>query len=152
MKHPEFRFLATLTAHLGAPQKLGATPAGDRKTVPVNGGTVEGDRLSGAILPGGGDWALTTGDGVLHLDVRLTICTGDDALINVSYTGKRHGPPDLLEALARGEQVDPNKIYFRIQPNFETADARYAWLNRVLAVGIGERIPVGPRYNIFELL
>jgi len=146
------RPLAILTAELAPAQSLGQTPAGIRKIVPVLGGTVHGSRLSGEILPGGGDWALTRADGVLLLDVRLTIQTKDGALIHCTYTGQRHGPPAVMARLAKGEHVDPSEMYFRIAPRFETADPGYQWLNRILAVGIGERLKQGPRYHIHEVL
>ena len=146
------RPLAILTAVLGPPQALGNTPEGNRNIVPVLGGTFVGEKISGRVLPGGGDWALTRADGVLTLDVRLTIEADDGALIHCSYSGMRHGPPEVMARLAKGESVDPSEMYFRIAPRFETADPRYAWLNRLLAVGIGERLPEGPRYHIHEVL
>lgn len=146
------RPLARLTARLDKAQSLGATPAGERKIVSVLGGTVEGERLSGIILPGGGDWALTRADGVLLLDVRLTIETRDKALVYCRYEGMRHGPAQVMADLAAGKPVDPAAMYFRIQPRFETADPRYQWLNCILAIGIGERLPEGPRYHVHEVL
>jgi hypothetical protein len=146
------RPLAILTARLAPAQALGPTPAGNRKIVTVEGGSFAGPRINGKILPGGGDWALTRQDGVLLLDVRLTIETEDKALIYCTYSGQRHGPPETMARLARGEHVDPGEMYFRIAPKFETSAAKYQWLNRLLAVGIGERLAEGPRYHIHELL
>lgn len=146
------RPLFHLFAHLAPAVSLGETPSGTRKIVNVTGGTFKGDRLEGAVLPGGGDWALTRADGVLLLDVRLTLQTNDGALIYCRYEGMRHGPAEVMARLAAGEKVDPAQMYFRIQPRFETADLRYAWLNRILAVGMGERLPEGPRYHIHEIL
>lgn len=146
------RPLAILTAILGPALALGDTPAGNRKIVPVTGGSLVGPRINGVILPGGGDWALTRADGALLLDVRLTIRTADGALIHCTYTGQRHGPPSVMARLAQGGTVDPSEMYFRIAPCFETGDPRYAWLNRLLAIGIGERLANGPRYHLHEVL
>lgn len=146
------RPLAILTAHLDAPQLLGATPQGNRKIAPVLGGSLSGPRLKARLLPFGGDWALTRADGVLTLDVRLTAETDDGALIHVTYSGMRHGPPEVLARLAQGEPVDPSEMYFRIAPRFETSAPGYLWLNRLLAIGIGERLPKGSRYHIHEIL
>lgn len=146
------RPLCVLTARLGAAQRLGETPAGDRKIVPVAGGTVAGDRLSGKILPFGGDWAATRPDGVLTLDVRLTVRTDDGALVHVAYSGMRHGPEDVMSRLAAGDAVESSEYYFRILPRFETAHGDYLWLNRLVAVGVGERLPEGPRYHVYEVL
>ena len=146
------RPLMVLTAELAPPQSFGQTPAGNRKIVTVSGGNVEGERISGRLLPGGGDWALTRADGVLLLDVRLTIETGDGALVYVTYTGMRHGPEAVMARLAAGEAVDPGDYYFRIQPRFETAHPDYLWMNKILTVGVGERLAAGPRYHIHEVL
>jgi hypothetical protein len=145
--------LFVLTAHLAAPQLDEDTPRGRRKIVPVLGGTFEGERLRGTIEGAGGhDWALIRSDGTLELDVRLVLRTDDDALILMTYYGIRSGPPDVLARLARKEPVDPSEYYFRIAPRFETGASRYAWLNNIICVGYGERIDVGPRYTVFEVL
>jgi hypothetical protein len=86
------------------------------------------------------------------LDVRLTLITDDDAVILMSYRGIRTGPPEVLARLAGGERVDPSEYYFRIVPSFETGDERYAWLNSVIAIGTGDRVPEGPVYTIYEVL
>lgn len=144
--------LAILTAILAPAQALGETPYGNRKIVNVEGGSFVGPRIHGRIVPGGGDWALTRRDGVLLLDVRLTIETDDGALVYCSYTGQRHGKPDVMARLAKGDAVDPSEMYFRIAPKFETSAPAYDWLNRLLAIGTGERLKAGPRYHIHEVL
>ena len=61
---------------------LGQTPLGGRKIAPVAGGTFQGERIRGTVMPSpGGDWLLMRADGVLTLDVRLTLKTDDGALI-----------------------------------------------------------------------
>ena len=103
-------------------------------------------------MDGGSDWQAVRGDGSTTLDVRVVLKTRDDALIAMSYRGVRHGPPDVINRMEKGEAVDPSRYYFRINPMFETATATYDWLNRVLAVGIGHRRPDGPVYSVFEVL
>jgi hypothetical protein len=73
-------------------------------------------------------------------------------LILLTSFGLRHGPPDVLAALARGESVDPSTYYFRTTPRFETSSQPYAFLNRVLAVSSGDRRASGPIYTIEEIL
>lgn len=148
---PHTRALGTLTADLGDPQALGDTPRGTRKIVPVVGGRMEG-RVDARVLPGGGDWALTRPDGVLELDVRLTLETRDGSLIYMTYHGMRHGSDADIAALGRGEHVPPERLYFRIAPRFETAAPQWSWLNRILCIGYGERLKTGPRYHIHEIL
>ncbi|NUP07447.1 MAG: DUF3237 domain-containing protein [Polyangiaceae bacterium] len=143
--------LMTLRVELGAAQKIGRAPHGTRTTVPILGGTFEGPRLRGKVLPGGGDWTLLREDGVLELDLRVTLQTDDGALVLMRSFGLRHGPADVIAAIARGESVDPASYYFRTLPRFETGNGRYAFLNRLLAVSTGERRPDGPVYAIHEI-
>jgi hypothetical protein len=146
------RPLMTVRIIAAPPQKLGAVPHGTRLIVPVTGGDFEGPRLRGKILPGGGDWLLLRGDGVLELDLRITLETDDHALIYMTFQGLRHGPPDAIAALGRGEVVDPARYYFRTVPRFETSADTYAFLNRIVAVGAGEARPEGAVHRIDEIL
>ncbi len=134
-----------------SPQKLGGVPLGTRTIAPITSGHFEGERLRGKVL-GGGDWTLLRPDGVLELDLRITLETDDGALIYMASFGFRHGPPEVLAALARGEVVDPSTYYFRTTPRFETAAPKYAFLNRLLAVATGDRRADGPIYGIDEIL
>jgi hypothetical protein len=131
---------------------VGATPGPFRRIGIVPGGSFEGERLSGDLLDGGSDWQTVRGDGATTLNVRLVLRTTDGALITMTYQGIRYGPPDVIASIERGEAVDPASYYFRINPLFETAAAKYDWLNRVVAVGIGHRRADGPVYSIFEVL
>src|SRR5438105_5156632 len=114
------RLLMRLEIFVPPPKKLGVVPHGTRVIAPIASGSFEGPRLRGTVLPGGGDWTLLRGDGVLELDLRLTLETDDGALIHMTSFGLRHGPPDVMAALARGETVDPSTDYFRTTPRFET--------------------------------
>ena len=91
-------------------------------------------------------------DGVVLPDVRVLLETDDGHLILMTYSGFRHGPPEVMDRLARGEPVDVSEYYFRIAPRFETESEKYAWLNRTLAIGTGHRLPAGPTYEIYEVL
>jgi hypothetical protein len=130
---------------------LGETPTTARRVGIVFGGRFEGERLSGEVLDGGSDWQSVRPDGSTLLDVRLILKTDTGDLIAMTYKGLRYGPPEIIERLEKGEVVDPASYYFRINPMFETSSAKYAWLNRVLAVGIGHRFADGPVYNVFEV-
>ena len=146
------RLLMTLRVTVATPQSIGAVPHGIRRTVPIAGGDFEGPRLRGSVLPGGsGDWLLLRTDGVLELDFRATLRTDDGALISMRSFGLRHGPPEVMEALARGEAVDPAAYYFRTTPRFETSHPKYAFLNRRITVATGDRRAEGPVYTIHEL-
>jgi hypothetical protein len=146
------RLLMMLQVAVVGVQKIGAVPHGTRNIALVASGHFEGPRLRGKVLPGSGDWTLLRGDGVLELDLRLTLETDDGALIHMSSFGLRHGPPDVMAAIARGERVEASTYYFRTTPRFETGHPKYAFLNRLLAVSSGDRRPEGPIYTIHEIL
>jgi hypothetical protein len=146
------RPLMTVRITAAPPQKLGTVPHGTRLIVPVTGGDFEGPRLRGKILPGGGDWLLLRADEVLELDLRITLETDDHALIYMTFQGLRHGPSDAIAALGRGEVVDPSRYYFRTVPRFETSAETYAFLNRIISVGVGETRPDGAVHRIDEVL
>ena len=146
------RLLMILQVAVVGPQKIGAVPHGTRVIAPIASGQFEGPRLRGKVLPGSGDWTLLRGDGVLELDLRVTLETDDGALIHMRSFGLRHGPPEVIAAIGRGEKVDPSTYYFRTTPRFETGHQKYAFLNRLLAVASGDRRPEGPIYTIDEIL
>src|SRR6476660_8928712 len=106
-------------------QIVGATPDGYRRIGVVPGGSFDGDRLSGEVLDGGNDWQTVRPDGATTLNVRLVLKTKDDALICMTYYGVRHGPPDVVVRIEKGEAVGPTSYYFRIKPLCETAAAAY---------------------------
>jgi hypothetical protein len=146
------RLLLLLQVAVAGPQRIGVGPHGTRITVPITDGHFEGPRLRGRVLPGGGDWTILRGDGVLELDLRITLETDDGARIHMTSWGMRHGPADVVAALARGESVDPSAYYFRTLPRFETGHPKYEFLNRLLAVASGDRRPKGPIYTVDEIL
>ncbi len=138
-KAMQSRPLLTLRLDTAPTQDIGAVPHGTRVTFPITGGSFEGERLRGKVLPGGDDWTLKRPDGVLELDLRITLETDDGALVHMTFEGLRD------DGAAGGP-------YFRTLPRFETAEPKYAFLNRLLAVGVGEIRPDGPVHVIEELL
>ena len=141
-----------ISSPLGEIQRLGNTPYGERRIINILDGTVEGPKLKGKILPGGADWQIVRADGVVHLHARYTIETAGGGLILVNSEGYRHGPPEVMERLARDETVDPKLYYFRAFMRFETADPAPAWLNRILAIGYGARENRAVRLDVHEVL
>lgn len=153
MSDVKSEFLFEIDLSVSAPRKLGATPLGERLIVTVTGGTFEGPNIKGTVVENsGGDWLLMRSDGVLQLDVRITLETDDGALIYMVYRGVRDASPEVAARLGRGDAVDPSEYYFRVTPHFETASEKYAWLNRLIAVGIGERKANGPHYRVYKIL
>lgn len=136
---------------LDEPLELGETPLGRRRIINITGGRFSGARLSGRVLAGGADWQVIRPDGVADLDARYTLETSDGALIYVRNRGYRHGSPETMRRLAAGEAVDPSLYYMRTTPRFETGDARYAWLNRIVCVATGARHTDAVELEVFEV-
>jgi hypothetical protein len=153
MNDLHWRTLFEISISLHPVQDLGTTPMGTRRIVPVSGGTFKGDRLRGVVLSNAAaDWIVVRADGSVQLDVRLTLETDDGALIYMTYRGVRHSTPEVAERLARGDPVDPDEYYFRTTPYFETSSEKYAWMNNIVSVAVGERLASGVKYKIFEIL
>lgn len=134
----EFAFEAHVT--IGAPIVVGTGPQGLRRIVPITGGKFEGPRIRGTILSGGADWQFVRADGVLQIEAKYTLRTSDGVTIMITNRGMRHGPPDVIDRLAKGEAVDPSLYYFRTVAEFEApSDSRYAWLNKALFIATAER-------------
>jgi hypothetical protein len=142
-------FRAEIT--LAPPQELGESSLGRRRIIGITGGRFYGERLAGRVLPGGADWQLIRPDGVADLDARYTLETADGALIYVRNRGYRHGPTEVLEKLAAGLPVDAGLYYMRTTPLFETGDARYAWLNRLICVASGARRAAAVELDVYEV-
>lgn len=131
---------------------LVSTPLGTRFNVIVGDGQVEGERLSGRFLPGGGDWITIGSDRVARLDVRATIETDDGARILVTNTGRAWFEPAVLERYLAGELVTADEVYARSSPLFETGDERYAWLNATHTVAINQFSMSEVHYQVHEVL
>ena len=136
---PHLRPVCTLNVELGPIIEMGQGRAGKRRIIPIIGGTVEGPELSGTILNVGADWQTIFADGSADLDTRYAFETHDGAVIEVVNLGFRHGPPEVLERLAKGEEVSPDSYYMRTSARFETGDPRYQWVNKSIFVGTGMR-------------
>lgn len=118
---------------------LGAAPHGERRYVPLGGGTVAGPELNGTIVEGGVDWQLNRADGVLEIAAHYVVRTGDGALVEVRSEGYRHGPPEVMARLGRGESVPREAYFFRTIVRFTSGAPAWAHLNKVLALACGER-------------
>ncbi|MBI3703348.1 MAG: DUF3237 domain-containing protein [Rhizobiales bacterium] len=141
----------TIYAELAPMLHFGRTPYGERRVIGILGGSVRGPKLNGRVLPGGADWQILRGDGAADIQARYTIETAAGARILVSSDGLRHGPPAVMERLARGDNVDPSLYYFRTVMRFETADPSVDWLNRILALARGQREANAVRLDVFEV-
>jgi hypothetical protein len=131
---------------------LGGTPFGHRRVVNLLGGTVSGAKLNGRIMPGGSDWQVLAKDGAADIHARYTIESDAGALIEVDSRGVRHGPPEVLARLARGENVDPALYYFRTVMRFATGHLSADWMNRILALAKGARERNAVKLEVYEVV
>ncbi len=136
---PRFEPLMTLVVDVGDVVSLGDAPLGERRVIAITGGTFAGAKLRGDVLPGGADWQVVRRDGVIDLDARYVLKDRSGALVRVVSQGLRHGPPEVIAALARGDDVDPARYFFRTIMRFETGAADLAWLNTTIAVATAQR-------------
>lgn len=131
---PGLEHVFTIRAEIGEVLSGGVSPKGERLHIPITGGTVEGPRLQGKILPGGSDWPLIRTDGASEISARYSILTEDGTPIEVLNEGLRVSSGEVLERLRAGEPVDPGEYYFRTAPVFSAPNGPHAWLNECLFV------------------
>lgn len=135
---PRLDFLTRLVVDVGELVSMGAGPLGERRVVSILGGTFEGPAMRGEVLPGA-DWQIARADGVLEIDARYALKDTGGGIVRVVSQGLRHGPSAVLEALARGEDVEPGQYFFRTIMRFETGAPHLDWLNRTIAVATAQR-------------
>ena len=153
MQELRSRPLFTISMSLDPVMEVGDTPAGHRRVFTVSSGRFEGDRLNGVVLPqASSDLLLVRADGSSQQDARIVLNTDDGAIIVMTYRGVRHAPAEVSARIARGEHVEGSEYYLRTVPFFETSAPRYAWLNQIVAVSVGERQGNGVSYQVFEIL
>lgn len=137
---PGFVPMCRISCEVGALEVLGIAPAGQRRCVPLTGGTVDGPEFRGEIVSGGVDWQWQHADGTLEIDAHYMFkAASDGALIEVRSAGLRHGPADVMGRLALGEPVDPAQYFFRTCVRFTTGAPAWLHLNRTIAIASGRR-------------
>ncbi len=131
--------MTRVVCEVAALETLGPAPQGERRFVPLGGGTAEGPELNGRLVEGGVDWQWQRSDGVLEIAAHYVIRADDGGLIEVRSDGLRHGPAEVMQRLARGEEVDPGEYFFRTLVRFTTGAPAWLHLNRVMALAVGRR-------------
>jgi hypothetical protein len=150
LPEPRLTHVYRLEATLGEPLDIGGVSRGHRRIVPQTGGTFTGPELNGRLLPGvSADWQIVLPDGTALADIRYTLQTDDGALLYVQSRSVRHGPPEVLARLARGEEVDASDYTFRAATEIETASRDLAWLNKGVFISVGARTPTSVIYDTY---
>ena len=148
----QLEHVTNLFVEVAAPVEIGETGLGRRRVIPITGGRATGPKLNGIILNSGADFQIVQNDGVTKLEAKYVIEVEGDGRIYVDNFGLRHGPPDVMERLLRGESVDPALIYFRCSPRFETGVESLRWLSRNIFVGSGARHPNHVEIAVWQVL
>jgi hypothetical protein len=138
---PALTFVFAAKVLIAAPVEQGQIDGKRKRFIPITGGQVTGPRLSGIIVPGGGDWQAILPGGLTEILARYAIKADDGTIITVTNPGVRVASPDVIERLAKGEDVDPKLYYFRTTPSFEAPPGPHEWLRRKVFVGRGIRRP-----------
>jgi len=139
-----------VAARLGPLEDHGMTRAGHRRVVPIASGQVTG-LFDAEILPGGADWQLVRPDGAIEIDTRYSARTPAGEYVHFRTSGVRSGPPEVLEALLRGEPVDPADYYFRVAVHLETSAPRLAALERSIFVAAAVRAADSVHYTAYRV-
>ena len=148
---PTLKHFCDVFVELSPIIEMGSGLAGKRRIIPIVGGEVQGDRVRGKVLNVGADWQTVLPDGTAELIARYAFETDDGAVIEINNYGFRHGPPEIIAALVKGEEVDPSSYYMRTHARLETGDSRYSWVNNRLFIGSGSRQAESVKIAFFEI-
>ncbi|MDE1949905.1 MAG: DUF3237 domain-containing protein [Burkholderiales bacterium] len=143
--------MTQVRCEVGALVTLGPAKHGERRYVPLGGGTVRGPELNGTLVEGGVDWQIQRSDGVLEIAAHYVIRSEDGALIEVQSDGLRHGPPEVMQRLARGESPGRDEYFFRTLMRFTTGAPQWLHLNKVLAIAVGQREARSVLLDVYRL-
>src|ERR1700681_2398272 len=135
----ETKYVFTITARIGDVTSAGDIGTGVRRIIPIIGGEVKGEGISGKVLSFGADFQIVRPNELIELEAKYAFETNDGAVVYVENKGMRFGPVELLQRLKRGEPVDPKLIYCRTVPKFETGSEKSRWRMQNLFIGPAAR-------------
>ena len=141
---PKLEYFGRLNIEVSAPVEVGRTHAGQRRVIPITGGSLTGPNVSGTILNAGADFQVIRSATESDLDARYIIELDDGARLFVMNNAYRTGSAEDITALAEGHEVPAERIYFRCAPRFEVADSdtsSWQWLESTVVIGSGRRKP-----------
>jgi len=148
---PTLEHTCDLTIQLDNIRELGTGRAGKRRIIPIIGGSVTGAHITGKILNVGADWQTVFSSNLAELDTRYALETDDGATIEIKNYGFRHGPEEIMTAVAKGESVPADSYYMRTHARLETGDVRYDWVNNTLFLGVGARDKASVRLSLYAI-
>lgn len=130
---PRVEFAFSAHVLLEPTREIDRTPYGIRRRIPIIGGTFEGPRIRGRIVPGGADWQLQRADDYTVLEADYMIEAADGTQIHVRNRG-----------LTNTRVADAKTRYLRTVPEFEAPIGPHDWLNQSVFVGSLEGVKGGP--------
>jgi hypothetical protein len=148
---PELKFFADLSVEVDKPTEIGRTVHGVRRLIPILGGIASGNGWVARVLPGGADFQLIVTDQMAELDARYALETDAGDFIYVQNYAIRTAAPEVMAKLIKGEAVNPQSVYFRCTPRFETASPALSWISERLFIGTGARHPDRVVMRFFEV-
>jgi len=151
LTQPTLRHVADLTIKLDTIVEMGQGQGGTRRIIPIIGGQVSGPAFSGEIMNVGADWQTIFASGLAELDTRYAFRTDDGAVIEIRNFGYRHGPANVMQKVAAGEDVDPSQYYMRTHARLETGHPDYQWVNNTLFVGVGGRLKSSVMLSLYAV-
>lgn len=127
---PELQFVFEARVEISDTAHIGRGDDEELRFTPIVGGTVNGPRLSGTIVPGGGDWSVRRG-GTTQLEARYLLRADDGALIDILNRGYHR----------RADHTDSTLIspYYRTSPVFQTDHPDHRWLAEHQFIGYARR-------------
>lgn len=147
---PSTKFFADFSVELGKPIEVGHTNRGNRRIIPVLGGTIKGDGWTGRVLPGGADYQVVLTPTMAELEARYVFETDGGDHVYVRNNCVRAGDAQAMARLIRGE-ANPGEIYFRCCPIYETSAKSLQWVNERMFIGSGTRLQDKMVLRVWEL-
>jgi hypothetical protein len=126
---PKLEFVYECDATLSPAVEMGKTVEGQRRIIPITGGTIRGPRIKAELLNGGWDWNLSRSDGASSVEAAYYMKTDDGVLIRIVNTGVGGGGAPPADA------GDGERFFMFTHPSFEAPAGKYDWLNRAMFVG-----------------
>ena len=146
--------VTSIVARFGEAEVVGPVAEGFLANYYVTSGELLGPKITGKVLPVGGDWFTVRPDGIGILDVRLTFEMDNGTIIHTSYYGNSDLGLDGYRQMVAGETPSEDGLELRTCPRFQTAHPDYQWLNRAFCIGLGKSFVASHtvNYDIYQVL
>jgi len=149
--HVELLFEMWLDLARETGPSVGAQPRRTRRLGPVQEGRFAGPSLSGAVRSGREEAHSLWPAGKRRPDGGFALTTDDGHSIVMASRGLAWISPQMWQRMGHAMPHDPAAASFRTTPLFMTRSVQYGWLNRLVAVSIGQWTPTRLRYTVYAL-